>query len=161
MTWPSARAVGLQFQGPLIEVRFTMNADHEREFRAMGRPVVETPPLLGIIDTGSDTTIVPPGTFQLLGVPVTGNRYLRSVGVSHGLVDYYRGRLRFRGPRGETVESPVSASERGLGGTIQCLVGRDTLLHGMLSYNGREGICGLTLRGVEIPLLELPSGGPG
>ena len=161
MTGPSARAVGLQLHGPLIEVRFAMNADHEREFRAQGRPVVETPPMLGILDTGSDTTIVPPGTFRILRVPVTGNRPLRSVGVSHGLVDCCRGRLLFRGPRGETVESPVSASERGLGGTIQCLVGRDTLLHGMLSYNGREGACGLSLRGVEIPLVGWPDGGPG
>jgi len=151
------RAFRLAFHGLFVPVRFTVNTEQEAALLATEGRTPDPVPLLAMIDTGSNRTAVPPGTFARLGVePMTDDRIEVAGGQSLRL-PAYRGRLLFAGRGGEVVEVPATAVEMSLGTRLECIVGRDTLQHGRLAYDGREGVCGLTLKGVDIALHEPPS----
>jgi len=110
--------------------------------------------LRALIDTGANLTGIRIGTLAALGVNPTAKRPFRIADGGRVDAPVYLGRLRFPGG----VAIPTSAAEfLRTDSDISCIIGRDILAHGRMVYDGRAGVCGLTLKGVEIPLEEPPA----
>lgn len=153
MTGLPPRAFRLSFHGPCVPLEFLASEEHEAAMRAAGSAPPPAVPLRALIDTGANLTGVRAGTLAALGVRPTGTRPFRIADGRRMEAPVYLGRLRFPGG----VVIPTSAAEfLRADSEISCVLGRDILAHGRLVYDGRAGVCGLTLKGVEIPLEEPP-----
>jgi len=147
------RAFRLSFHGPCVPLEFLASEEHEAARRAAGTVRPTAVALRALIDTGANLTGIRVGTLAALGVRPTGTRPFRIADGSRLEAPVYLGRLRFQGG----VVIPTSAAEfLREDSDVSCIIGRDILAHGRLVYDGRAGVCGLTLRGVEIPLEEPP-----
>jgi len=147
------RAIRLQDFGALVRVRFGVSSEEEQVRRELGIPVPGPVELVALVDTGASFTVLPGGTFARLGVLPAGTATIQVADGRRRERPSSPGRLHFRGLAGE-VSVPTHAVEARHLGNVRAIVGRDALAQGRLVYDGREGVVGLTLRGVEIPVLD-------
>jgi len=147
------RAPRLQDFGAFVRVRFGVGQEEERVRRERGIPVPEPLELVALVDTGASLSVLPSGTFGRLGILPAGTATIQVADGERRERPSSPGRLHFRGQGGE-VAVPTHAVEAPHPGRYGATIGRDALVLGRLSYDGREGVVALTLRGVEVAVMD-------
>jgi predicted aspartyl protease len=136
----------LEHRGAVIEVLLLPGASliAASEDLGFGRPV----PLrvLALIDTGASQTAITPDVAERLGAGVSGARFVRVPGSHEPLALPVR-EIQIGLPDGAGHRMVATdAIEAALGGDeAECLIGRDLLRHGVLTYDGRAGSFALEL----------------
>ena len=150
----------LQKFGPLLTVRFGLADPDPDTWQAFGEPIPEPIALTALIDTGASHTTLRRGATARLRIPPTA--VLGIDGVDGPMAEEapgYFGHLLFTkvGNASESLVLPCTVFEGlPLDSRVDCLIGRDVLMQGRLTYDGMGARCELRLRGEQVQLLPLP-----
>jgi hypothetical protein len=121
--------------GPLAEIFVGPSQLYTQAMAKKGKAVPRPVKAVAMVDTGASGTVVTPGLVKQLGLAPVGASRMSTPSTTDAVdVAVYDVGLAF--PNGVSIAS-VQAIEAPLGGQpIQCLIGRDVLKHGVLTYIG-------------------------
>lgn len=121
--------------GPIVEISVGPSIPYVQAMTKKGKKVPSPVKAVAMIDTGASGTVVTPGLVEQLGLSPVGTSKMNTPSTTDAVeAAVYNLGLAF--PNGVSVAS-VLAFEAPLGGQhIQCLIGRDVLKHGVLTYIG-------------------------
>ena len=148
----------LQMQGPLVAVQFALADPDPETWKALGDPVPSPIRLTALIDTGATHTTVRRGATKRMRIPPTASLSVTGVDglVADDALGYF-GHLLFAKASGapDPVALPCTVFE-GLprDSRVDCLLGRDVLMHGQFSYDGAAARCDLWIKGERVRLLQ-------
>lgn len=118
--------------GPFIEVIITHPRIIQEKFKQQGKKIPRVK-VKALIDTGASSTVITPRVADQLGLVHTGYQKISSVQdeqqqpVYYGFIIFYWG----SGKEIPIVSCPLK--------NLDCLIGRDILLHWHFTYNGPDG----------------------
>jgi len=123
----------LQAVGPIVELRIAVGSSLENALKKADVSLPSPVTAVGMIDTGATGTVIQQGIASQLGLNPIGVVFINTPSSTNVRCLEYLVRLVF--PNNVVVET--TAIEAPLQGQhIQCLIGRDTLAHGVLIYIG-------------------------
>jgi len=124
----------LQAEGPTLEVQFMIPVALEEQYRKASKPIPTPIVVKALIDTGASNCIIKDGIPQKLGLQPNGTIKINTPSSKNHLCYKYFMRM-FLPSYGVTYEGEFTATaleEQ----TIESLIGRDLLQHGILIYTG-------------------------
>jgi predicted aspartyl protease len=119
--------------GPVVELALVVDEALEKHLRANNLPVPAPVVTHAMIDTGATGTVISPSIPKQLNLSPVGVTSINTA--SHANVRCYQYPLRILFPRNVVAETLAIAAPL-QGQNIQCLIGRDLLRHGVLTYIG-------------------------
>ena len=121
--------------GPVVEVLVGPSHLFAQVMAKKGKPVPNPVKATAMVDTGASGTVVTPALIQQLGLRPVGVTSMNTPSTTKPMrAPQYHLSLVF--PNGVSVPSLIGI-EAPLGGQhIECLIGRDVLKHGVLTYIG-------------------------
>jgi hypothetical protein len=111
-----------------------------------GRPVPESIPILGLIDTGASCSCVDPSILVQLNLSPTGSSFVNSptTGTQPAIAEEYDVSITIPGTRGSPAlmhhTVPILKAELFAAQGFQAIIGRDVLQGCMLTYDGKGGV---------------------
>jgi len=129
---PISPRIILAHSGPFIDVQIT----HPRVVQEQFKSQVKQIPIVAVralIDTGACSSVISPRVADDLGLIHTGYQKVTSVQDEQERPVYF-GFIIF--PWGSGKEIPIVSCPIK---NVDCLIGRDILMHWHLSYNGQDG----------------------
>ena len=120
--------------GAVIPCHFAVSGAHEAALKVAGIAVPAPIPVFALIDTGATKSAIEQGLAAKLSIQPTGTTMVSTASAQGQECLTYAARLHL--PKGTALdgfhftELPVSL------GAYQCLIGRDVLSKGMLTYIG-------------------------
>ena len=124
----------LRQTGPVCSVKIGMSAVAKEILSDQGGHVPVSIEVTALIDTGASATCVNPKIIKLLGLIPRGVTHIATPSTAAHPCDVYDVSLHFPNgvivPTIQVLEAPLE------GQNIQCLIGRDVLVHGILIYIG-------------------------
>jgi predicted aspartyl protease len=127
-----APRIALSMRGAFLEVMITHPTPVRDLLKQQGKEAQGV--IVGaVIDTGASTSVISPSVADKLGLVHTGYQKVSSVQDEQEQPVYY-GRINFQWGKGKDIPI-VACPLRG----IDCLIGRDILMHWYLVYSGVEG----------------------
>jgi hypothetical protein len=119
--------------GPLVEILLRADSDTELGQAAKEEPVALAIPVMAMIDTGAECSVIQEGLARKLGLSPT-NVVQMGTPTSH-LVQCYEFLVQFEFSNGVSIETAVLEAPLN-NQPIQCLIGRDILSKAVLIYIG-------------------------
>jgi len=121
--------------GPIVEISVGPSLSYAQAMAKKGLSVPQPVKAVAMIDTGASGTVITPSVTQQLGLSPVGLSKMSTPSTTTAVTAaVFNLGLTF--PNGVSVAS-IMALEAPLGGQhIQCLIGRDVLQHGVLTYIG-------------------------
>ena len=125
--------IALSQRGPVIPVYISHPEKVIEKFKEEGKPVPVIQ-IQALIDTGASGSVITPRVVQELGLIQTGFQKITSVNNEEEQPQYF---AKIQLPWGTHKDISVVACP--LKGGIECLIGRDILMHWNFIYNGKDG----------------------
>lgn len=121
--------------GPTADVHISVGPALAQYLSKQGLAIPPAVPAVALIDTGASRTVITASIVQTLGIKPVGMAKMSTPSTSTPVpVQEYSIRVAF--PNG-TIVDVQKAIQAPMGGqSIQCLIGRDVLQHGILTYIG-------------------------
>lgn len=120
--------------GPVIEVALGPSRLLVEQLRKNNQSIPKPVKALAMIDTGSTCTVIQPEIIQQLEINPVGTVFINTPSCKDFECGQYAVQIYFPIPVVVETYDAIQAPLRGQ--KIQCLIGRDTLAHGILIYNG-------------------------
>lgn len=121
--------------GPLVEVLIGPSRLYAQVLTSRGKPVPPPVKATAMIDTGASGTVIAPGIIAQLGISAIGRTTMSTPSTTLPIAAS-KFHVALALPNNVVIHSVV-AIEAPLGGQhIDCLIGRDVLRHGVLTYIG-------------------------
>jgi len=123
----------LRISGPLVEVNIAVGSPVEVALKASNTPMPSPVKAIAMFDTGATGTVIQEGIADQLGLNPIGVTSINTPASTNVSCYQYAIRLIFPNnivAEGIVIEAPLQ------GQSIQCLIGRDILAHGVLVYIG-------------------------
>lgn len=130
---PLPNNLALHIRGPLIQVVITHPKKIAEKISQTGT-TIPTATIMALIDTGASSSVITDKIANDLGLIQTGFQKVTSVQDQQDRPQYF---VNIRFPWGSGKEVPVASCP--LKG-IDCLIGRDILMHWNMVYNGKDGL---------------------
>ncbi|MDJ0835230.1 MAG: hypothetical protein QNK37_01875 [Acidobacteriota bacterium] len=123
----------LRRNGPLVSIHIGLDEFAQRLRTTMGEELPEKIAIQAMVDTGAATTLIDPTALDRLAPAQIDQVQIQTPGSTGIMCSRYW--LRLHLPDQISMEMPVIGA--GLEGQhIQCLLGRDVLMHAVLVYDG-------------------------
>lgn len=121
--------------GPVIEVAIGPSRFLVDKLKSNNQPIPQPVRVRALIDTGSTSTVIQPSVIQQLGISPIGITLINTPSCNNFECEQYALQIHFLSipvmvETYDAIQAPLQ------GQNIQCLIGRDTLRHGLLIYNG-------------------------
>jgi len=129
---PNIRAIG-----PVVQIQIAISEAAEQALKKAGQPVPPPVQVSAMIDTGASDSVIQTGIAQQLGIQPIGVTRVNTPSSTN--VQCYRYDVQLILPNGVTVVVPVTEAPL-QGQHIQCLIGRDILMHGVFIYIGYSNL---------------------
>ena len=125
----------LRQSGPLLEVLFTVSKPVQDLLKGSNQPLPEPMSCTALIDTGASTTAMRKGIAQNLNLQPRGVVDIATPSCEKYQCNTFDVSIIFPGhgvsiPLVTVTEAPLTGQH------IDCLIGRDLLMHGILIYEG-------------------------
>lgn len=121
-------------EGPRVEVHFLISSDLEKKYTAEGKetpnPVIKT----ALIDTGASHCAIQSSIPEQLGLKPVG--VIKIITPSCKDRECYKYFMRMAIPSHNLIYEGIFTAVSLEGQSIECLIGRDVLAHGILIYIG-------------------------
>lgn len=127
--------------GPVVNMGIAVGGAAEAALRRVGSAVPSPVRVVTMIDTGATNTVIRQGLAQQLNLQPVGVTYINTPSSTNVPCYEYQVRLVFpNNVIGKTIaiEAPLQ------GQSIQCLIGREVLAHGVLVYIGYSNLFSLS-----------------
>lgn len=123
----------LQEMGPVVEVKLAVAAVVEEILKKENKPLPNPLSVSAMIDTGATGTVIRSDLVEKLNLNPIGTTLIHTPSSTN--VECFEYLLRVLFPNNVVVETVVIAAPL-QNQSIQCLIGRDILHHGVLIYTG-------------------------
>lgn len=123
--------------GPVVEILIGLSRALADGLRAQGQPIPPPVPAIAMIDTGSTGTVIRHGIAQALGIHPIGTALMSTPSTQTPVTaDIYAVALALHNHPVSIPQAVVVEATLG-GQSLDCLIGRDILQHGVFVYIGQ------------------------
>ena len=124
----------LRASGPQVEIFVAPSFDLQKYLKENNQNIPEPIRVIGLIDTGSTSSLVKPETIRTLGINPIGEKRINTPSCTDFKCNQYQATIMFPNRIAIQISSLLEAPLTGQ--NIQCLIGRDILSQAVFIYNG-------------------------